>query len=368
MPPVYVMVKPVSGACNLRCRYCFYADEMANREIPSYGKMSDETLEAVVKRVFDEAEGEAGFAFQGGEPTLAGLGFYQRFVSLAEKYNVRRLPVSYALQTNGTLIDNEWAAFFTRYGFLIGLSLDGDRELHDGCRLDEHRNGTFRAVMRAAETMQSHGTAFNILCTVTNFTARHGNRVYRFFKENGFRYLQFTPCIDSFDCETPSVYSLTPARYASFLCTVFDRYYEDWCRNDYTSIRWFDNLVHLIKNGQAEMCGMNGQCAASLIIEADGGVYPCDFYMLDDYRLGSVLTDSFSAMRQSDTAKRFIASSQVTDADCGACRYFGVCRGGCRRFREPFINGLPQKNRFCESFRAFFDYALPRLLIMAQTL
>lgn len=368
MPPVYVMIKPVSGACNLKCKYCFYADEMVNREVFSYGKMSDETLENIVRRVFEEAEFEAGFAFQGGEPTLAGLSFYERLISLVEKFNRRKLPVQYSIQTNGTLITDEWAKFFTKHNFLVGLSLDGDKEIHDSCRQDQNDKGTFSKVMNAARIMEKYDTQFNILCVVNNFAARHGDKIYRFFKKNGFKYLQFIPCIDPFDMSQPSAYSLSPKRYGTFLCTVFDRYFEDWKNGDYVSIRFFDNLVHLIKSGKAEMCGMSGCCSANFIIESDGGVYPCDFYMLDGYRLGNVKDDSFSSMMQSEIATQFVMQSRHIDEDCKKCRHINICRGGCRRNREPFVDGLPQKNVFCESFLTFYDHALPRLIQMAQSI
>lgn len=366
MNSVCVMIKPASGGCNLRCKYCFYADEMANREVHSYGMMSDETLENVVRRVFDEAEREAAFAFQGGEPTLAGLSFFESLISLVKKYNLRHLPVNYSIQTNGTLITDEWAEFFTKNRFLVGLSLDGDKALHDGCREDGKGKGTFQSVISAAKIMQKHNTQFNILCVVTNFTARHGDRTYRFFKENGFRYLQFIPCIDPFDAEQGSVYSLSAKRYGTFLCAVFDRYYSDYKNGDYVSIRFFDNLVHLIKSGNAEMCGMRGVCSANLIIESDGSVYPCDFYMLDRYRMGNVNDGTFAEMIKSEAAERFVAESRFTDEDCKNCRYGNICRGGCRRNREPFEDERLKKNVFCEGLYAFYDYALPRLVEIAR--
>ena len=362
MPPIYVMAKPASGECNLRCTYCFYADEIKNRETPSFGKMSDETLEILVRRVFDEAEGEAGFAFQGGEPTLAGLDFYKKLAVLEEKYNTRRLPVQHSIQTNGTRIDDEWAAFFHDHGYLVGLSLDGDRALHDGCRLDVRGNGTFDTVLHAAKLLEKHKAEFNILCTVTNFVARHPDRVYRFFKQNGFRYLQFTPCLDSFDAKTPSPYALTAKRYASFLKTVFDRYYEDYRKGDYVSVRLFDNLVRMTRGERPEQCGMLGTCTANFILEADGSVYPCDFYMFETYRMGNIRDLPFSALRESEPARRFVDESLKTKDECASCRFFPLCHGGCRRYREKNVF------LFCEAYKDFFAYAAPRLVEIGRSL
>lgn len=366
MPPVYVMMKPASGACNMRCKYCFYADVTDHREVKNYGKMSIDTLEAIVRRVFEIAETEAGFAFQGGEPTLAGLDFFEKLTELVSKYNEKNLHVSYALQTNGMLIDDKWAEFFTKNNFLIGLSLDGDKALHDGCRLDKKGDGTFSSVMKAAEIMTKHNTQFNILCVVTNFVARHGDKVYRFFKEKGFKYLQFIPCIDDFDMAEPTVYSLTPKRYGAFLKAVFDRYYEDYMKGDYVSVRLFDNYVGMLCGKAPEMCGMSGSCKANYIIEADGSVYPCDFYMIDPYRMGNVHTHSFSEMAESEAANRFVAESRFVDEDCKECEYGSICRGGCRRNREPITDGRLRKNVFCESYKEFFSYAGTRLVAIAR--
>ena len=368
MPPIYVMVKPVSGACNLRCTYCFYTDEMSRRETPLFGKMSPETLETLVKKVFTEAEGEAGFAFQGGEPMLAGLDFYRRLMELEERYNLRNIPVHNSIQTNGVLMNDEWAAFFHDHGFLVGLSMDGDRALHDGCRLDEKGKGTHDAVLRAARIMQKHKTDFNILCTVTNFVARHGDSVYRFFKQNGFRYLQFTPCLDEFDAAKPSVYALTSKRYGQFLKTVFDRYFEDFTRDDYVSIRLFDNMVRMVRGEMPEQCGMLGRCSANFILEADGSVYPCDFYMFETYCMGNIKDHTFAQLRESEAAKRFVEESLPVREECKTCRYGSLCRGSCRRYREPFTKGLPGAFIFCEAYKEFFAYAADRLVAIGRSI
>ncbi len=368
MPPIYVMIKPVSGACNLRCTYCFYTDEMSHRATPSFGKMSLETLETIVKNVFAEAEGEAGFAFQGGEPMLAGLDFYRRLAELQDIYNTRNIPVHNSIQTNGLLMTREWAAFFHDHGYLVGLSMDGDRALHDGCRLDEKGKGSFDRVMAAAKLMQDHKTDFNILCTVTNFVARHGDKVYRFFKQNGFRYLQFTPCLDELDAPSPSPYALTAKRYSGFLKTVFDRYFEDFTKDDYVSVRLFDNMVRMVRGEYPEQCGMLGRCSANFILEADGSVYPCDFYMLEPYRMGNIHDMSFSALRETETAKRFVEQSVSVENDCKACPYGSLCRGGCRRYREPFLGDKPGRYIFCEAYKEFFDYAAQRLVAIGKSL
>lgn len=368
MPPVYVMIKPASGACNLRCRYCFYADVSSKRQTQVREMMSAGTLETVVRRVFSEAEGEAGFAFQGGEPTLAGLDFFREFIRLERKYNVRRVPVMRSIQTNGTLIDAAWAQFLKDNGFLVGVSLDGNRELHDVCRVGADGSGSFAKAYAGARTLRDAGVQVNILCVVTNFNARHGDSIYRFFRDRGFKYFQFIPCIDPFDGPGEAKYSLSAKRYAGFLKTVFDRYFEDYMRGQYVSVRTFDNYVRMLCGQAPEMCGMSGVCSVNFMIESNGDVYPCDFYMLDEYFMGNVRDMSFSEMMSSDAAERFADSSLTIPPQCAECEYGGICRGGCRRDRETSVRrGYVAPNVYCEAYREFFSYAGDRLCMMAES-
>ena len=169
MPPISVLIKPASSLCNMRCKYCFYADITDNREVKSYGIMSEETLENLIKKAFEYASGSATFAFQGGEPTLAGLDFYRKLLQLEQKYNVKKIPVQNAIQTNGYVIDEEWAKFLAENKFLVGLSLDGTRDIHDSLRVDAAGKGTFSRVEKTAKLFKKHGVEFNILCVAYNF-------------------------------------------------------------------------------------------------------------------------------------------------------------------------------------------------------
>ena len=365
MPPVNLLIKPASSRCNLRCKYCFYADVSERREFRSCGMMSEETLEALVKAAFESATGSAGFAFQGGEPMLAGIDFYKKLITLQQKYNTKKIKVQNSIQTNGTLITDEWAEFFARHSFLVGLSLDGTRETHNALRVDADGNGTYEKTVKAAEILQRCGAEFNILCVVSNFAARYPQKVYHELKK--YRYLQFIPCLDGFDGEQ-SVFSLPEARYEMFLKQTFDLYYEDFMKGDYVSIRNFDNYIQMLSGRPSEACAMNGYCTCNFVIEGDGSVYPCDFYVLDEWHLGNVKSDRFREMLLSETAKSFTESSKYISEECRSCPYYALCRGGCRREREPFVGGAPGLNRHCKSFKAFFEYSLPRMRQMARQL
>ncbi len=363
MPPLTLLIKPASGNCNLRCRYCFYEDISCKRAQSSFGMMTDETLRYLVEKAFSEAEGGVTFAFQGGEPTLVGLPFYKKLIFYIDTYNTQKLPVQKTIQTNGVLIDEEWASFLAEQRFLVGLSLDGPRELHDLNRVTPSGKGSFDQVMRAVSLFEKYKVEYNILCVVTKRVASHIKEVYRFFGKQGFCYLQFIPCLDPLgESRGKHPYSLTHADYTVFLKTLFDRWYEDIAKGSYVSIRQFENYVQMLRGNPPESCGMSGRCACYFVVEADGSVYPCDFYVLDEWQLGSIFEGSFAALQSSETAQRFIGGSACLDPKCRACKWYPLCRGGCRRDREA------ERNYFCQSYMDFFEYALPRLQELARYL
>jgi uncharacterized protein len=342
----------------MRCKYCFYADITDNREVRSYGIMSEQTLENLIKKAFEYASGSATFAFQGGEPTLAGLNFYRKLLEFQKKYNVKNIPVQNAIQTNGYTIDEDWARFLAENKFLVGLSLDGTRDIHDSLRVDAAGKGTFSRVEKTARLFQKHGVEFNILCVVNNFIARSPKKVYDSLKKYGF--IQFIPCLDSFDGEK-KVFSLTPERYTEFLKVTFNEYYKDFCAGKPTSVRNFDNYIGMLLGRPPENCAMAGVCTCYTVIEGDGSVFPCDFYVLDEWKLGNINESSFEELICGDMAKKFVGVSTYRNEECKECYWYPLCRGGCRREREPIIDGTPSLNRFCECYKKFFDTCYPKM-------
>ncbi len=362
MPPLSLLIKPASSLCNLRCKYCFYHSIADSRVVKSYGIMKEDTLELLVKRALEYADAACTFAFQGGEPTLAGLEYYEKLIELVKRYNVRNLRVNYAIQTNGMVIDEKWARFLSDNNFLTGISLDGYKDLHDASRFDAGEKGSFTRVMEALNLFNKFRAEYNILCVVNSHTARHIHKAYNFFKKNNFKYLQFIPCLDPLD-EKPGGhdFSLTPERYTYFLKNLFDEWYKDIIKGDRISIRYFDNLVGMILGYPPESCGMAGICTAYFVVESDGGVYPCDFYVLDEWYLGNIREAGLNDLKNSGKAKEFVEISGYVDPRCNECGFYNLCRGGCRRSREPFMDGRPVLNYYCEAYKAFFEYAGSRL-------
>lgn len=368
MPPLSMLIKPASGLCNLRCKYCFYCDEAENREIPSFGIMSGETAEILIRRAVGEADGSVCFAFQGGEPTIAGIGFFRRFTETVKTLNTRGLKISYSIQTNGTAENaDEWAELFTANDFLVGLSFDGTRECHDLNRVGVNGEGTSRRVLAFSDTLEKHRVRFNILTVLNAATARKCAAIYSFYKKRGWKYLQFIPCLDPLGGgKTP--YSLTPALWLEANKRLFDLWYADNIaelesgRELAVSVRSLDDYLRAAAGITTESCGTRGICAMQNVIEADGSVYPCDFYALDEYRVGSVVEKSFRELYESEAARSFILSSRVHPAKCRECKWHGICAGGCKRL---YKDG---EYIFCEVSREFYEYSYPRIMRMAANI
>lgn len=369
MPPLSLLIKPASGNCNLRCKYCFYHSIAESRSVASYGIMDLPMLETIVKKSLEFADKQCTFAFQGGEPTLAGLGFYKKLIEYEKKYNFKKVNIQNVIQTNGLVINDEWAQFLSSNRFLVGISLDGPKDIHDENRVGSGNSGSFNKVMKAIELFNKYNVEYNILSVVTAHSARHISKIYNFYKKNNFNYLQFIPCLDPLG-EKPGnqKYSLTPERYGSFLKNLFNLWHQDIMTGNGISIRYFDNLVGMLLGYAPESCDMKGHCSCQFVIEAKGGVYPCDFYVIDEWYLGNIAEMGFADLRESPNAKKFVKASKHIDNKCMQCKWFSLCRGGCRRTREPFEDGKPVLNYFCPSFMNFFEYAGSRLQEIARML
>ena len=349
MPALSVMLKPASSACNMRCKYCFYHDVAQSREQLSFGAMSKKTACALIDSALEFAGGESVyFSFQGGEPLLAGKEFFRFFFERVDK-SKGKTRINYAVQTNGTLIDEEWAELFAASGALVGLSLDGGRD-DNAFRMRADFSPAFNDIMRGASLLQAAGAQFNVISVVTGKLADNIERVYAFFKECGFKYLQFIPCLRPLGSKEEGELYMTNEQYAHFLTALFRLYVHDMERGDYVSIRRFDNWVRMLRGEQFEECGVGGFCTRQFVVEANGNVYPCDFYCLDKWLLGNINTRSFEQMARSPLAQNFIASSFIMPSRCANCEYFDLCRGGgCKRARTSYD--------YCSAYKEFFASA-----------
>jgi uncharacterized protein len=364
-----VMLKPVSGSCDLRCEYCFYRDEMEKRGKDSFGFMGENTLKDVIRKVLEESDTSCVIGFQGGEPTLRGIDFFCKAVEYQRLYNRKGLAVCNIIQTNGYGLTEEFLDFFAENHFLVGVSLDGDSYMHDSFRKGRDGQGTYEKVLHNIRKIQERSMEYNILTVVNKKTAKHAARIYREYKKLGFQYLQFIPCLNPLGEEDRQYpFGLTPQAYGKFLKELFDVWYQDRKSGGGLSIQLFDNYRMILRGECPEMCGMSGGCDRQYIIEADGQTYPCDFYVLDGYQLGEFACTSIDELEERRKSIQFRELSRKLPEKCAGCEYISLCQGGCRRYREPWESGRSRYhlNRFCEEYKDFFAYTLDRLVELSR--
>jgi len=356
-----VMLKPSSSKCNLNCKYCFYHSIANAREVEDYGFMKKETLEDIIAKIKTYCNGgHCTIGIQGGEPLLRGIDFYKGFIKYINENSNNGTTFRYSIQTNGTLITEEWARFFKENNILVGISLDGSKDIHNLNRLNYSGRGSFIDVVKGIKLLQKYDVDFNILVVVTPIVVRKIESCYNFFKKNGLRYLQFIPCLDPFESKEAGIknkFSLTSKEYTVFLIKLFDLWYADVVNDDFVSIRYFDNIVGLFLGHNYEACDMNGRCSCQHIIESDGSVYPCDFYTYEKHSIGNILNETFDDMHNKECTKKFILESFNISKKCRQCKFYSICRGGCKRYRE---NQKDNLNYLCDSYYQFFDYSFDK--------
>ncbi|MBS5065022.1 MAG: anaerobic sulfatase maturase [Hungatella hathewayi] len=369
MPPIHLLIKPSSGNCNMRCDYCFYYDITEHREQASYGFMSEETLEQVIKKALECAEGECSFSYQGGEPTLHGLAFFEKSLEFERKHNIHGVKINHALQTNGYRLNADWAKFLADNHFLVGVSLDGSKDTHNAYRRSVKGEETFFDIMKTIDILNEYQVEFNILTVVNRRTAGKVRKIYQFYKKNHLNYLQFIPCLDPLGEQQGSrEYSLTAELYGEFLKDLFDLWYDDLLKGEQPYIRQFENYIAILMGHHPEACDQSGVCNYQYVVEADGEVYPCDFYVLDEYKLGNLNDCSIEDIDKKRHEIGFMEYSLTDHEACRQCRHFLVCRGGCRRHRLLEEADGNHRNVFCDSYLAFFDHAMPRMADIARRL
>ena len=353
------LIKPASSLCNLQCRYCFYFDISQHRKVASYGVMKKEIVEAFIDFAFSELDetGNVTFAFQGGEPTMATLSFYQQFTAYVEKKR-RKQRVHYAMQTNGILLDKEWTAFFQRYDVLVGISLDGFQNNHDYFRRDSAGNTTFQQVIQAVSLLKEGNIRYNVLCVLTNHLAKHPQRLYQFFKDLGCNYIQLIPCLNAIDGNREE--ALTPEYFYSFYHTYFFLWYEDMGKGSEQHVNLFDNLMLMLEDQAPYQCGMLGYCSPQLVIEADGSLYPCDFYVDEEHCCGYVQKNTFNQVIHQQTMQTFLQQRSQKKPPCFSCPYENLCHGGCKRMNTAYL-----QDDIC-AYRRLLEEIIPYLLLLIQ--
>ncbi len=356
MKSISYLIKPASSSCNMNCTYCFYHDISENRLIKNYGMMSIETAKVIIDKAFDYIgnNGSINFAFQGGEPLLVGFDFYKEFVSYVNEKLAKldKVIIDYALQTNGVLITEEFAKFFNEHNFLIGVSLDGDKVIHNQNRKYNNGDDTYSDVINSIKLLEDYKVEFNILTVVTKTVARKITSIYREYVNKGFMHLQFIPCIDKIEYESnlETKYNLTSKDYSLFLKTLLKLWKRDYLSGVPVTIRFFEDILSNGLNIPQITCTARGICSMQNVVEANGDVYPCDFYVLDDYKIGNIRDIDFNTLHTNKLAMNFIKESMDVSDDCKRCQYYQLCRNGCRRQRNE-----EHKLVHCDALKDFFE-------------
>lgn len=364
------MIKPIGSACNLRCTYCYYLDkELQYDSKPRV--MSDEMLEEYIAQYIEaNSVPQVDFCWHGGEPLMAGLDFYKKAIALQQKYSGGK-TINNTLQTNGTLLTDDFCRFFADNNFLIGLSIDGVAAVHDATRLAASGDATFYKVMQGLEKLHRAGTEFNTLSAVSSSSEGRGVETYRFLKSIGSHFMQFLPVVeyrkDGIICNPTkggerAPWSISPRGYGRFMKDIFD----EWVVQDVGTyyVQMFDATLAGWCNVQPGICAFCESCGDGLVVEHNGDVYSCDHFVYPEYRLGNIMRDNLKTMFTSRAQFSFgINKRNTLPLGCQRCQWLHLCHGECPKHR--FDNGV---NSLCEGFKSYFKYTQPYMEFMQQCL
>lgn len=384
----HILTKPIGPICNLDCKYCFYLEKQNLYPNERQWRMSDEVLEEYTRQyIRSQPSGEVFFAWQGGEPTLLGVDFFRKAVALQKRFAGGK-TISNALQTNGTLLDGEWCDFLAKEKFLVGLSIDGPRELHDKYRVDKGQKPTFDAVMRGLELLKKHGAEFNTLTVVNRANSQQPLEVYRFLKNIGSQFLQFIPLVERSapanlksdgltfsappdltapdDSRSPvTEWSVEAAQYGTFLCTIFD----DWVRRDVGKVfvQLFDVALGNWMGLGSSLCVFAEKCGAALAIEHNGDLYSCDHYVYPKYHLGNLMNRNLGEMAHAPQQIKFGNDKlDLLPRFCRECEVRFACNGECPKHRfTKTPDGEDGLNYLCPAYKKFFNHIDPHMRTMA---
>ena len=366
-PVTEVLVKPAGPDCNLDCDYCFYTSK-SQMFAGQKTHMSEAVLEAMIAQLMAQPVSQISIGWQGGEPTLMGIPFYRKALELMQRHGHGQ-AIANGLQTNGALIDKGWAKLFRDYHFLIGLSLDGPQHVHDHYRSNRSGRGSWRKTVDAARLLLDQGVEVNVLTVVNDYSVRFPEEIYAFHKSAGLNFMQFIPCLEAGSLDPPHLapFSVSAEQYGDFLCQVFDLWLADFVDGaPATSIRFFEALLFKYAGFPPTECTLLEECGSYLLIEHNGDVYACDFFVDPEWKLGNLLETPLIDLLNAPRQVEFGRLKARLPAGCMVCKWQTLCRGGCTkdRLRNPAGAG---QNHFCAAYKTFFPYADSHLQALVDT-
>lgn len=366
--PFSLLIKPAAGDCNLRCEYCFYLEPHGSEfyaNTVAYHRMDLNTVHTMIQKFMKWPQEHFSFAWQGGEPTLMGLDFFREVKKIQRQYLPPNATLANGLQTNGVLLNREWADFLRQEDFLTGISLDGPEYIHDHYRHGCGGEGSFKKVWRGIQTMKQAGAEFNILTLINDVNVKKPEEVYRFFCDNGFNFHQYIPCVEPDGHGGVKPYSISGEEWGDFLIAIFDLWYAKDTRK--VSIRHFDTVFNLLVTNRREQCTVCNNCNQYLVVDFNGDIYPCDFFVEKRLLLGNINRNEWGHCLYSPIYLDFGSQKIKTDPQCQTCRYNWLCVGDCLKHRFCSGGGDPHKlSHLCIGWQRFYDYALPKFVKLAE--
>ena len=355
------LIKPASSLCSMNCCYCFYRD-VAHYQNISHGIMSFETADRLIQNIFDNLKEDTTitFAFQGGEPTLATLDYYRHFTDTVTRLKKDHHFIQYSIQTNGYTLNEDWFSFFKEHQFLVGVSLDGMAKNHNQLRKDNSGNSTYETIIKNIRELQKRGIEVNILTVLTSQLAKYPKELFQFIMKNEFRNSQLIPCLADLN-QKKSRYSLQPADFFRFYDELFPIWYKEYKKGNVYSISFFEQFISAFAGIRPQGCGTLGNCTNQFVVESDGSIYPCDFYVMDAYKLGNIHDHDIKDMAYSTKAKQFLMEPRNTSPLCKTCRYVHLCNGQCKRQSMCFYT-----DSFCAIQRFLTKYEKELVFIANQ--
>lgn len=347
-----LLIKPASAVCNLDCSYCFYLDRDADpyKSLPAR-RMTAEILEQLVDSYLFYSYPNSVFAFQGGEPTLAGLPFFQQLVRFQHQHGRNGQTVSNAMQTNGVLLDQDWCDLFRDTNWLLGVSLDGPEEINDLYRFNKEGRGTWKRVVQSIELLQKNKVEFNILCVLSQANVGKAKELYRFYRSLGIDNVQYIPLAEFDAAGNPLPFTISAEQYGRFLVETFDLW---WPERRKMRIRYFDNLAEAVAGQKPGTCTMHETCDSYVVVEYNGDVYPCDFFVEGRWKLGNVALDSWTEIARRTRRYSFASKKTLAHPECQACEYQSICHGGCPKFRHGPHGRFDDLDYFCKAYKMIY--------------
>lgn len=369
MNPFSLLIKPAGADCNLRCAYCFYLDRAELYPEQTCHRMREDTLTRLVRSYLALPFPTHTFAFQGGEPLLMGEAFYRKLVALQKRYARPGARITNCVQTNGTLITESLAQFFAQEHFLLGVSVDGPEAIHNLRRPNANGDGSHAMVMRGLDHLKAAQAEFNILTLVSKSNVGQPLEVYRYLRDMlECHFLQFIECVEFAPDGSPLPDTITPDEWAHFIITLFD----EWYAHDKTtvSVRLFDSILNRLLTGNAHSCAMGGDCRAYFVVEHNGDIYPCDFFVRPELRLGNLHTEDWDELWEAPLHTTFGERKRQWHTTCTTCPYLKFCQGDCPKNRSGHdISADPSRlSWLCTAWKRIYAHILPKLTQEAERL